>query len=174
LVASSGFADHAGRREEDVVTLQPTGSPRICAVNAVDCLPVLPVKALALPEFTTSARADAPLDPPRFNLRGPFHRRRGAFRFGEDAADRGALVHDSEQHIGAPLVTDAGAAVASFTPAISGMAGTSVGARGETRWTWLLPAFCEEALCITFVRGAGEGGQCKTGGVISHPTPSIC
>ena len=37
--------------------LQSTALAAICAVSAVDCLPVLPVKALALPELTTSARA---------------------------------------------------------------------------------------------------------------------
>src|SRR5262249_30570136 len=37
--------------------LQTTALAAICAVSEVDCLPVLPVKALALPELTTSARA---------------------------------------------------------------------------------------------------------------------
>src|SRR4029453_11723099 len=37
---------------------QPTAFAAIEAVSAVDCLPVLPVNALALPEFTTSARAE--------------------------------------------------------------------------------------------------------------------
>ena len=35
----------------------PMALAAIAAVSAVDCRPVLPVKALALPEFTTSARA---------------------------------------------------------------------------------------------------------------------
>ena len=38
----------------------------------------------------------------------PFHRRRRAFRLGEDAGDRRALVHHRQQHVGAALVADAG------------------------------------------------------------------
>src|SRR6185437_14057542 len=39
--------------------LQPIAFEAIAAVNAQACRPVLPVKALALPELTTSARACA-------------------------------------------------------------------------------------------------------------------
>ena len=52
------LADHAGRGEIDLVggcSRRP--SPRAAAVSAIACLPFLPVKALALPELTTSARA---------------------------------------------------------------------------------------------------------------------
>src|SRR6476619_4365931 len=50
------------------------------------------------------------------------------------------------------------AAVASFTPAISGMSGTLVGARGETAVDIKgISGFeAREALCITFVVRTGE------------------
>jgi hypothetical protein len=51
------------------------------------------------------------------------------------------------------------AAVASFTPAMSGRAGTSVGASGETEVDMGFPAVREQAaaLCIIFVGSRGEG-----------------
>src|SRR5882672_12590495 len=49
------------------------------------------------------------------------------------------------------------AAVASFTPAISGISGTSVGARGETVVDIGASGFeAREALCITFIVRTGE------------------
>ena len=66
--------------------------------------PFLPVKALALPELTTSARAL----PPASCRAAPVDRRRRAFRAGEDAGDRRARVEQREQHVGAALVADAG------------------------------------------------------------------
>ena len=42
----------------------PSALAAIEAVSVVACRPVLPVKALALPEFTTSARADPALEEP--------------------------------------------------------------------------------------------------------------
>ena len=69
LLASSGSPITPVEARKTSLTLQPTALAAICAVSAVDCFPVLPVKALALPEFTTSARANTSLeDPPRFNL----------------------------------------------------------------------------------------------------------
>ena len=69
LVASSGSPITPVEARNTSLTLQPTALAAIEAVNAVDCRPVLPVKALALPEFTTSARANPPLeDPPRPSL----------------------------------------------------------------------------------------------------------
>ena len=53
---------------------------------SVAARPDLPVKALALPELTTSARAPPRLEPGA----APVDRRRRAFRAGEDAGDRGA------------------------------------------------------------------------------------
>ena len=64
LVASSGSPMTPVEAKNTSLTLQPTAFAAICAVSAVDCLPVLPVKALALPEFTTSARANPPLEDP--------------------------------------------------------------------------------------------------------------
>ena len=65
LVASSGSPITPVEARNTSPVVQPTAFAAICAVSAVDCLPVLPVKALALPEFTTSARA---FDPPRPSL----------------------------------------------------------------------------------------------------------
>ena len=57
LVASSGSPITPVEARNTSPVVQPTAFAAVCAVSAVDCLPVLPVKALALPEFTTSARA---------------------------------------------------------------------------------------------------------------------
>ena len=82
------LADDAGRGEED---LAGACSPPPCAaaspVSAVDSRPFLPVKALALPELTTSTRA---LPPAKIGA-AQIDRRRRAFRPREDAGDRGAL-----------------------------------------------------------------------------------
>ena len=110
LVASSGSPITPVEARKTSPAWQPTAFAAIEAVSAVDCRPVLPVKALALPELTTSARADPPLG--RFAAAklgaAPLDRRGRAFRAGEDAGDRRPLVHDREQHIGAALVADAG------------------------------------------------------------------
>ena len=110
LVASSGSPITPVEARNTSLGLQPTALAAIDAVSAVACRPVLPVKALALPEFTTSARADPPLKILVTAELGaaPFHRRGRAFRRGEDAGDRGSLVHHREQHVGAALVADAG------------------------------------------------------------------
>ena len=57
LVASSGSPITPVEARNTSPVVQPTAFAAVCAVSAVDCLPVLPVKALALPELTTSARA---------------------------------------------------------------------------------------------------------------------
>ena len=57
LVASSGSPITPVEARNTSPVVQPTAFAAVCAVSAVDCLPVLPVNALALPEFTTSARA---------------------------------------------------------------------------------------------------------------------
>ena len=57
LVASSGSPITPVEARKISFVEQPTAFAAMVAVSAVDCLPVLPVKALALPEFTTSARA---------------------------------------------------------------------------------------------------------------------
>ena len=59
LVVNSGNANaFTGKTGRQATAL----TAAIAAVSAVACRPVLPVKALALPEFTTSARADPPLE----------------------------------------------------------------------------------------------------------------
>ena len=60
LVASSGSPITPVEARNTSSGLHPTALAAIDAVNAVACRPVLPVKALALPEFTTSARASLP------------------------------------------------------------------------------------------------------------------
>ena len=50
------------------VGLQRTAREAICAVSLQASRPVLPVKALALPELTTSARANPALDLPDLSL----------------------------------------------------------------------------------------------------------
>src|SRR6202022_3731375 len=57
LVASSGSPITPGEARNTSFGLQPAALAARVAVSAVACRPVLPVKALALPEFTTSARA---------------------------------------------------------------------------------------------------------------------
>ena len=57
LVPSSGSPITPVEARKTSLVEQPTAFAAIEAVSAVDCLPVLPVNALALPEFTTSARA---------------------------------------------------------------------------------------------------------------------
>ncbi len=57
LVASSGSPITPVEARNTSFGLHPTALAAICAVSAVDCRPVFPVKALALPELTTSARA---------------------------------------------------------------------------------------------------------------------
>src|SRR6266567_3534651 len=69
LVASNGSPITPVEARNTSPELHPTALAAIDAVSAVACRPVLPVKALALPEFTTSARANPPLeDLPPFNL----------------------------------------------------------------------------------------------------------
>ncbi len=69
LVASSGSPITPVEARNTSLGLQPRALAAMAAVRVVACRPVLPVKALALPEFTTSARATPPLeDPPLFSL----------------------------------------------------------------------------------------------------------
>src|SRR5580698_5782994 len=61
LVASSGSPITPVEARNISWGLQASALAAIEAVSVVACRPVLPVKALALPEFTTSARAKPPL-----------------------------------------------------------------------------------------------------------------
>ena len=84
----------------------PVATAASLAEKAAASAPVLPVKALALPELTSSARA---LPCARLGA-APVDRRRRAFRSGEHAGDLCALVEQRQHHVGAALVADAGGA----------------------------------------------------------------
>ena len=109
------------------VILQPTAAAASLAVKAQASRPLLPVKALALPELTTSARARAALEPGA----APFDRRRRAFRAREHAGDAGAVVEHREHHVGAVAVVDAGGGGRQSHAGDGGMSGIDFGARGE-------------------------------------------
>ena len=107
LLGGQRLADHAGRGQEDF--LRPAaddGGGRFGDLRARPPCPALPVKALALPLLTTSARAS-----PRLELGpAPIDRRRGGLGLGEDARDLGAGRQHGQQHVGAVLVADPGRA----------------------------------------------------------------
>src|SRR5262249_22431054 len=99
--------------------LQPMARAAISAVNLQACRPVLPVKALALPELTTSARGLAP---------GRFARHHSTRAHGHlDVVNTPAAVVPSSSKASSTSVRLAylipAAAVASLTPAITGIAG---------------------------------------------------
>ena len=81
----------------------PVAAAASFAENLTACAPVLPVKALAFPELTSSARALPPFEP----VAAPVHRRRGTFGFGEDAGDRRSRVEQRQHHIGASGIAHA-------------------------------------------------------------------
>ena len=98
------LADHAGRGHENLgraARPSPCSPPRRHAATALAPMP--PVKALALPELTTSARAR----PCGEILAAPVDRRRGAFGAREDAGGRGRRVEQGEHHVGAAGVAHA-------------------------------------------------------------------
>ena len=69
LVASSGSPITPVEARNTSSALQPTALAAMSPVSLVAARPFLPVKALALPELTTSARARPPLeDLPPFSL----------------------------------------------------------------------------------------------------------
>ena len=70
LLASSGSPITPVEARKISSALQPTAFAAIDAVSVVAWRPVLPVKALALPEFTTSARASPPLSLARHHSTG--------------------------------------------------------------------------------------------------------
>ena len=83
--------------------LQPAALAASSAVNLQASRPVLPVKALALPELTTSARAAA-LSLSRHHSTGAD----GHFERVNTPGDRRALIEQHQQHVGAPGIADAG------------------------------------------------------------------
>src|ERR1700722_14791021 len=109
------------------LVLQPTAAAASFAVNAQAERPLLPVKALALPELTTSARARTPLILAR-------HHSTGAEGHFERVNTPATLVPSSKiANITSvrPGERMPAAAVASRTPPIAGMSGVVFGARGE-------------------------------------------
>ena len=99
--------------------LQPTARAAISAVNLQAARPVLPVKALALPELTTSARGFAPLSLSRHHSTGADGHL--------DLVNTPAATVPSSNTASSTSVRLAylmpAAAVASFTPAIGGISG---------------------------------------------------
>ena len=89
-------------------------------------LPILPVKALALPGLNAIARAR----PPIRSLSAPFDRRRHDERAGQRASERRAKRELGQQQV-----------VAARTPPIAGILEKRRGARGETVFIGILP-FC--------------------------------
>src|SRR3954454_24772302 len=106
----------------------PRARAAISAVNLHAVRPVLPVNALALPELTTSARGLAPLSRSRHHSTGAD----GHF----DVVKTPATVVPGVNTASITSVRLAylmpAAAVPSLTPAIAGIAGTDLGARGDT------------------------------------------
>ncbi|MHC2689084.1 cobalamin biosynthesis protein CbiG [Bradyrhizobium liaoningense] len=70
MVASSGSPITPVEARKISLSLHPTALAAIFAVSAVEARPVLPVKALALPELTTSARALPPFSLARHHSTG--------------------------------------------------------------------------------------------------------
>ena len=122
------LADHAGRGEEHLGGLAARGLAASFAVNAAASRPVLPVKALALPELTTSARALPPLSLARHHSTGAD----GHFERVKTPATVVPLSNSASSTSVRPLYLMPAAPVARRTPAISGMSGTCFGASGET------------------------------------------
>ncbi|MHC2805373.1 hypothetical protein ACVMII_005119 [Bradyrhizobium diazoefficiens] len=70
MVASSGSPITPVEARKISLSLHPTALAAILAVSAVEPRPVLPVKALALPELTTRARALPPFSLARHHSTG--------------------------------------------------------------------------------------------------------
>ena len=99
------LADHAGRGEEYLApACTPPPWPAMSAVSLVASRPLRPVKALALPELTTSARALPPLSLARHQSTGAD----GHFDRVKTPATVRAGIEQHHQHVGAVLVADAG------------------------------------------------------------------
>ena len=103
FAASSGSPITPVEARNTSAGLQPAALAASFAVNSSPRGPILPVKALALPELTTSARALPPLEP----VAAPIDRRRRTFRAREYAGDRRAGIEQRQQHVGAVRVSDA-------------------------------------------------------------------
>ena len=120
-------------------------SRRCSAVNLVAARPVLPVKALALPELTTSARALPALRLARHHSTGAD----GHFDLVNTPATRGAGIEQRQQHVGAVLVADAGRGGREPHAGDRRHVGNVVGARGETAvLIGAHPMTCGERGCV--------------------------
>ena len=124
------LADHAGRGEKDFASAcsrRPRAASFGGQLRRFACR-FLPVKALALPELTTSARA---VPPPEMRA-APVDRRRRAFGAREHAGHRRARVEQRQQQVGAARVPDARRGGGEAHARDRRQAGTDFGASGET------------------------------------------
>src|ERR1700736_4156409 len=138
--------------------LQPAAWLASFAVNAVAARPVLPVNALALPEFTTSARALPPFSLARHHSTGA----EGHFERVSTPATVVPLSNKASSTSVRPLYLMPAAPVARRTPATSGMSGMCLGAKGETVGDIARQILlCECVLCAGY-ENARRGGRALT------------
>ena len=127
FVASSGSPITPVEARKISLILQPAALAASSAVSLVATRPLLPVKALALPELTTSARALPALRCARHHSTGAD----GHF----ERVNTPAVAVPRSNNASITSVRSAyrmpAAAVASRMPATAGNSGTCVGARGE-------------------------------------------
>src|SRR6185312_5436689 len=107
---------------------QPTARAVMSAVNLQAWRPFFPVKALAFPELTTSARCLAPLRCARDHSTGAD----GHLERVKTPATVVPWSNNTNSTSVRPAYLIPAAAVARRTPAIAGMVGVDFGARGET------------------------------------------
>src|SRR5205823_6388248 len=127
LVASSGSPMTPVDARKTSSGRQPDALAAISAVSSTAAWPLIPVKALALPEFTTSARAD-PL------FRATRHQSTGAEGHLERVNTPATIVPGSNKASSTsvrPWYRMPASAVASRTPAMAGRSGKQAGARGD-------------------------------------------
>src|SRR5262245_46338143 len=112
----------------------PGATPSALAAKSAEtctvCLPFMPVKALALPELTSSPRAVPPFSTSR-------HQSTGADGHLDDVNTPATVVPSSNAASSTSvrfLYLIPASAVAKRTPAICGSSGKVLGARGETLW----------------------------------------
>ena len=126
-VALSGSPITPVEARKTSAVLHPVAFAARAAVKRAASRPDFPVKALALPELTTSARALPPFTFAR-------HHSTGADGHLERVKTPATVVPGASSAIRTSvrsLYLIPAAAVASRTPAIAGMSGTFLGARGE-------------------------------------------
>src|SRR6478609_2181064 len=128
FVASSGSPITPVDARKISEGLQPAAAAATLAVSLVASRPDLPVKALALPELTTSARAVPCLSCARHQSTGAD----GHFERVNTPATAVPGSNSASRTSVRPAYRIPAAAVASLTPGIAGMSGTLTGARGET------------------------------------------